>query len=158
MIGSRTATNNTGQVAPADPAALESWVSLVSVYTRRLMRAAAGNGDEGGAGDVRLLRVFEKVTADFAYPWTVDELAHRAGVSGEHLRRLCQAEWGCGPMRRVTELRMRHAASLLSTGAYTVERAAAQVGYDNPFTFSAAFKRLLGRPPSAFCPPASLRH
>jgi AraC-like DNA-binding protein len=45
---------------------------------------------------------------------------------------------------------MRRAAALLAAGAASVERAAGAVGYDNPFAFSSAFKRVIGKPPSAF--------
>jgi AraC-like DNA-binding protein len=45
------------------------------------------------------------------------------------------------PLRRVTELRLRHAASLLASELYTVECAASRVGYGNPFAFNTAFKR-----------------
>jgi len=133
-----------------EPLVTESWAALVRAYAVRLCVAATRQG--APTGDPRLQRLFATVVADLAHPWDLKALAARIGVSGEHLRRLCHAEGIASPMRRVTELRMRHAAALLASGFYTVERAAARVGYENPFAFSTAFKRVLGRSPSAFRP------
>ena len=45
---------------------------------------------------------------------------------------------------------MRRAAALLAAESYTVEAVARLVGYENPYTFSTAFKRQMGAPPSAY--------
>ena len=126
----------------ADPALLAPWAFLVSAYARRMVRP-----DDS---DSRLRRLWEGVGADLAYPWDIPALAARAGVSGEHLRRLCQRQLGRSPMRQVTALRMRQATALLASESYTVEAVARLVGYENPFAFSAAFKRHLGVSPSEY--------
>jgi AraC-like DNA-binding protein len=135
-----------------DPALLDDWARLVHGYARRIAAAAEGEGTNAAPADRRLRRLWEAVAADPAHPWDGDELATRAGMSGEHLRRLCRAELGVSPMRHVTDLRMRHAAALLASGFYTVAEVAEQVGYDNPFAFSTAFRRCLGAPPSTYRP------
>ena len=53
-------------------------------------------------------------------------------------------------MSHVTALRMRQAMALLASKSYTVETVAQQVGYENPFAFSAAFKRHQGISPSEY--------
>jgi AraC-like DNA-binding protein len=53
-------------------------------------------------------------------------------------------------MRYVTLLRMRHAAALLASDSYSVEDVARQVGYENAFAFSTAFKRLMGDSPTGY--------
>lgn len=126
----------------ADPALLAPWAFLVSAYARRMVRP-----DDG---DSRLRRLWDLVGADLASPWDIPSLATRAGVSGEHLRRLCQRQLGRSPMRQVTALRMRQATALLASESYTVEAVARLVGYENPFAFSAAFKRHLGVSPSEY--------
>lgn len=132
--------------AAPDIAILEEWVALLDAQARRIARTVAAD-----AGD-RLRPLWEAVTAEPGHPWTVEALAARAGLSGEQLRRLCHRDLGRSPMRQVAHLRMRHAASLLATGGYTVEAAAEAVGYENAFAFSTAFKRSLGQPPSCFRP------
>jgi AraC-like DNA-binding protein len=126
----------------ADPALLPPWAFLVYSYARRMVRP-----DDG---DVRLRRLWERVGADLASPWTMEALAAQIGVSGEHLRRLCHQHLGRSPMRHVTSLRMRSATVLLASESYTVEAVARLVGYDNPFAFSVAFKRHLGLSPSEY--------
>lgn len=138
-----------GGVTGADPLVTESWCALVRAYAMRLC-VAASMRHEVLPGDARLRRLFVEVAAELAHPWTLEKLAAKIHMSAEHLRRLCRAEGMESPLRRVTELRMRHAAALLAAGNYTVERAALAVGYENPFAFSTAFKRVMGRSPSAF--------
>lgn len=125
-----------------DATILEDWASLLHAQAQRIALLAET--------DHRLRRLWTEVTIDPGYPWTVETLAERARMSGEQLRRLCQREVARSPMRHVTYLRMRHAASLLASGFYTVQDAAETVGYDNPYAFSTAFKRCLGVPPSTY--------
>lgn len=120
---------------------LEHWLHLLSVYTRRLA---------GSADTHRLYPLWEIVLSDLSYPWTVAELATKAAMSEEHLRRLSLTETGVSPMRYVTRLRMRHAESLLVSGRYSIAQVAVQVGYENPFAFTTAFKRVTGLPPSQY--------
>jgi len=53
-------------------------------------------------------------------------------------------------MEHVTQIRMQHAVALLATGYYSVTAVSERVGYSSPFAFSAAFKRVLGVPPSQY--------
>jgi AraC-like DNA-binding protein len=135
--------------ATPDAEILDDWAALLAAQTQRIARIPA----VGAEPDVRLRRLWTTVHAGLARPWCVTDLAEEAGVSDEQLRRLCQQYLGRSPMQQVTHLRMRHAASLLASGAYTVEAVAHAVGYDNPFAFSTAFKRHMGAPPSTFREP-----
>ncbi|MBI3830577.1 MAG: helix-turn-helix transcriptional regulator [Planctomycetes bacterium] len=129
-------------IGPGEPGVLHAWAQLVS----RLARRIAGPLEI----DPRLWKVWEAVGADLASPWTMDALSDVSGTSTEHLRRLCQRQLGRSPMRHVAFLRMERAAALLATGAYTIEEVAFQVGYENPFAFSTAFKRFMKAPPSQY--------
>lgn len=142
--------NETIQSVAGDALISESWVALVRAYALRFCALAVSHENGVPKGDPRLVHVFAAAAADLAHPWTLDSLARLANLSSEHLRRLCRAEGMESPLRRVTELRLRHAASLLASGFYTVEHAASRVGYSNPFAFSTAFKRFFGQSPSSF--------
>jgi transcriptional regulator GlxA family with amidase domain len=122
---------------------MQLWAQLIHSYAQRILSGQAGN-------ELRLQHIWDAVNADIAYPWSNAILAERAGTSPEHLRRLCQQHLGCSPMKHVTMLRMRHAATLLAHDAYNVEAVARRVGYDNPYAFSTAFKRSMGVPPSLY--------
>ncbi len=117
----------------------EHWAALVHAHALRSVRAPSV--------DRRLLELWQEVRARLAERWDLNSLAARAGMSAEHLRRLCRAEHGMSPLRYLTRLRMQHAAGLLGLPPYTVERVAELVGYENPFAFSTAFKRVMGHPP-----------
>jgi AraC-like DNA-binding protein len=124
----------------ARPAAMFHWVELIHHHIQRFAQP--------WQQDDRLWRVWEKVAADVGRDWTLDELAHQAHVSAEHLRRLCRRALGRTPMHHVTWLRMRKAAELLSTTNLKVETVAHAVGYQNPFVFSNTFKKWIGWRPS----------
>ncbi|MDX2187499.1 MAG: AraC family transcriptional regulator [Opitutaceae bacterium] len=127
---------------PADPAALQALATLVDLHARRLANTRAG--------DDRLWRLWEAVESDLGNDWTVRLMAARVAMSEEHLRRLCQAEHGKAPMEHVFHLRMHRAAALLRTSALKLDDIAQRVGFASVYSFSAAFKRWSGLPPSNF--------
>ena len=98
----------------------------------------------------RLLAVWSAVRSDLSRPWTLADLAELAGLSGEHLRRLCQSSLGRSPMQQLTTLRVQHAAHQLATTNAKVETIAEASGYRNPFAFSNVFKKVTGVRPSHF--------
>ena len=100
--------------------------------------------------DDRLWRIWEAVENDLVRDWRLSGLAEIGCVSTEHLRRLCQQQLGRSPIQQVTYLRMRQAVDLLTGTKDKVEAVAQAVGYDNPFTFSNAFKRWTGRRPTDY--------
>ncbi|MES2459523.1 MAG: AraC family transcriptional regulator [Armatimonadota bacterium] len=126
----------------ADSTILEEWSSLLDAQARRIAQPSGM--------DSRLRRLWAEVAADPARQWAIDSLAEKAAVSGEQLRRLCWRDLRRSPMRQVTYLRMRHAASLLASDFYTIEAVARKVGYENPFAFSTAFKRVMSVTPSGY--------
>ena len=122
-----------GGLIPVDGTLLSPWAFPVAAYARRLVRPEQG--------DMRLRRLWEEVGVDLAQPWTVEALAARVGVSGEHLRRLCQRHLSRSLMSHVVSLRMRQAMALLTSDFCTIETVAQKVGYDNPFAFRTAYNR-----------------
>jgi AraC-like DNA-binding protein len=130
-------------ISQAEQTTMQSWAQLTHIYAQRILTRQTGN-------EIRLQHIWDVVNADIAYPWNNTALAEQAGMSTEHLRRLCQQYLGYSPMKHVTMLRMRHAAFLLAHDAYSVEAVAHRVGYDNPYAFSTAFKRNMGMSPSLY--------
>ena len=128
-------------IGTAEPAMVERWGEMIAHYTRRIGRSGETVG--------RLSMVWERVSADLSYPWTLSALAREASLSEESVRRICVREIGRAPMEHVAYLRMRSAASMLASHPYTLAEVSIRVGYASPFTFSTAFKRVLGFTPSA---------
>jgi AraC-like DNA-binding protein len=89
--------------------------------------------------------------AEPAAPWTVSSLADRAGVSRSTLAKRFNELVGEPPLTYLTGWRMTLAMDLLiEQESATVREVARSVGYSDPFTFSAAFKRVRGVNPSEF--------
>ncbi len=126
----------------SDQATLHHWVELIHGFVARAARPYQG--------DDRLWRVWKEVERDLARDWSLDDLAKIGHISQEHLRRLTQQQLGRSPIQQVTYLRMRRAVALLTTTQDKVETIANTVGYQNPFTFSNAFKRWTGQRPSEY--------
>ena len=125
----------------ADPAVLEAWLALVDVQAKRLIHRPQM--------PKRLADLWQEVDAALDEAWTVEKMAQVADLSERHLWLLCRRETGTSPMRHVTRLRMARAAALLPAG-HSVEAVAHQVGYEDAFGFSKAFKRYHGVSPSGF--------
>ena len=124
----------------AAPAMLHLWTELIHSYVLRFAQPHQA--------DARLWKLWEAVQKSLDYPWSLEELAHRACVCKEHLRRLCRNELGRSPMQQVTFLRMQQARHLLATTDEKVETITRQIGYTNPHTFSNTFKKWNGWRPS----------
>lgn len=122
------------------PAAFHLWTELIHGYVLRFAQPHRT--------DSRLWKLWDAVEKQIDHPWTLEELAARACVCKEHLRRLCRDELGRSPMQHVTFLRMQAARHLLSTTDDKVETITRQVGYSNPHTFSNTFKKWIGWRPS----------
>lgn len=126
---------------PARADRLELWAQVVSEYTRAIARST-GRPDP-------LWQLWADVDNALNEAWTLERLADRAGLRPEALRRTCLKHFGRSPMRQVTHLRMRRAEALLRSTSGKLFTIARQVGYQNSFAFSTAFRRWKGQPPNA---------
>jgi AraC-like DNA-binding protein len=124
------------------PSAMHHWVELIQTYVLRFAQPLQE--------DFRLWHLWENVAANLAEHWTLEKLAGKAHMSGEHLRRLCHRQLGRSPMHHVTHLRMRQAVELLASTDEKIESIALAVGYASPFAFSNAFKQSTGWRPSEY--------
>jgi AraC-like DNA-binding protein len=127
---------------PAQPTLIQEWTDLVHAYVLRF----AQSSDQ--PDQLRLL--WERVAANLADNWSLTLLAHQAGYSNEHLRRLCRRQLGRSPMHQVTYLRMKRAAEMLASTEQTIDSISHEVGYQNPFVFSNAFTKWIGWRPSEY--------
>jgi AraC-like DNA-binding protein len=125
-----------------EAAAMHHWAELVDLSARRLVKERQI--------DERLLRLWSGIETELAKPWQLDALAVRAHVGPEQLRHLCRKFYGRSPMEHLAWLRMRRAASLLERTDQKISVVAEEVGYQNAFAFSTAFKRVIGVSPRAF--------
>lgn len=136
-------------VTSGDPSLMDGWVELIHAYAMRLTHRQRGQD--------RLWRLWAEVDTDLAAAWTLQNMAERATMSSESLRRLCLRQFGQSPVQRLVHLRLKRASALLQSTPDKLDSIAQRVGYSNAFAFSSAFKRWSGLSPAAFRRQAS-RH
>lgn len=98
----------------------------------------------------RLEAVRRRIEREYTRRLTLALLARQAGMSGRELRTTFLRRFGTTPHAYLLACRMRRATTLLD-GTRGIKQVAVEVGYHNASNFSAAFKRLHGLSPSAFC-------
>jgi AraC-like DNA-binding protein len=150
--------------------------ALLEALLRDLIErlSAAGNGDGAGDGNgdiarhhadaiLLLLRelagtslaeaddlftsLWREISGSLHEPWTVPSMARRLGHSPSTPQRLSKRRFGHGAHHELLRLRMVHARDVLHRTAYPLRVVAELVGYGDPFTFSAAYRRWAGHSP-----------
>ncbi len=131
-----------------DPApALRAYVELMVVYLRRELERGS---QRQARRNQSLKAILGTVQLNLRQDWTVEKLAALAGTSRAQLHRVLPELTGRSPMRTIHALRMDRASELLIYTEHTLARIAEEIGYDNAFSFSVAFKRYTGSSPAAF--------
>jgi transcriptional regulator GlxA family with amidase domain len=81
---------------------------------------------------------------------SVADMAARAGITRQHLRRVFEQHVGYGPKKLARILRLRRALRLLDArGGTTLATVALDAGYYDQAHMNADFRDLAGRPPLA---------
>ncbi len=80
----------------------------------------------------------------------IPALAHAAGLSVAQFRRRFHAAYGAAPRAFITRRRLEAAARELAVTSAPIAAIAAACGFEDPFHFSRAFRRLHRQSPSAF--------
>ncbi len=81
---------------------------------------------------------------------TVGELAARSFMSEVYFRRLFKKLFGISPTKYIINMRIAHAAVLMSSGFYSLKEVALLSGYTDYHYFSSEFKRIKGVAPSEY--------
>jgi AraC-like DNA-binding protein len=100
-----------------------------------------------GARERRLMAaVRARIDADLAEPWSLRALGRQVGLAPRRLGTLFREAYGQGVMDYVLQQRLARARLLIEQGA-SVTQACFDTGYDNPASFSRAFRRAFGHAP-----------
>lgn len=137
-------TDGPGPAAPTDPFSL--YAVILRIQLESLLAGPPSISDEESS----LHSLWEAVRREPGRDWSIPALARHQGVSPATLHRLVSRHQGSTPGAIVDRIRMNHAARLLAHGDLPVKAVATQVGYATPYSFSAAFRRIHGCPPSDF--------
>lgn len=83
-------------------------------------------------------------------PLSVDSMADRMGMSVRSLSLKCGKHLGSSPGRLFLMYRIQNAELLLKLADKSIKEISYELGFDTPFNFSRAFKRVTGVSPSDF--------
>jgi len=100
--------------------------------------------------DDQLGRALHALHEDPSHPWTLQELAHLAGMSRSNFAQKFRHKVGRPAMEYLIHWRMLKAADMLATTSNPVGEIAQSIGYESESAFSAAFKRVLGYSPRQY--------
>ncbi len=121
-----------------------SWTNLIHQQVKKIVAPQKV--------DKRLINMLKQVAKNLSHDWTLYELAQQANLSEEHLRRLCNQQFGRSPMQQITYLRISYAKSLILNTDESIQEISHKVGYKSQFSFSNTFKKWNG------CRPTALRN
>ena len=123
------------------------FIEVVRQYIDRLP-----DGQEGwlaGLRDPLVGKGLSLLHAEPANDWNVAALARAAGASRSEFAERFACFVGIPPMQYLAKWRMQLASSLLANDA-NIASVAAEVGYGSEASFSRAFKKMVGVPPSVW--------
>ncbi|PPG26573.1 AraC family transcriptional regulator [Rathayibacter sp. AY2B9] len=131
---------------------IDRLLDVLTVSTvRRWAELAAHRGETWlTCDDAVVLAALDRLHSRPAEAWTVESLARSVNVSRATLAERFRAGVGRPPMEYLARWRLTVAADLLLDPGRTVASVAREVGYENAFAFSTAFKRQAGATPSEF--------
>ena len=131
---------------------IDRLLDVLTVATvRRWSELAANRGETWlTCDDAVVLAALDRLHSRPGEPWTVESLARSVNVSRASLAQRFRASVGRPPMEYLARWRLTVAADLLLDPDRTVASVSRQVGYENAFAFSTAFKRHSGTTPSDF--------
>jgi AraC-like DNA-binding protein len=128
---------------------------LADVLAASIIRAWVECGCSDSTGWVAAVRcpklgkVVAAIHADPARNWTVPVLAELMGASRSSFAEAFTRTLGESPAKYVAKMKMVQARRWIAQDGMRVAVAADRLGYDSEASFSRAFKRVIGHPPSA---------
>lgn len=127
---------------------------LLEVLMIEALRATGETGASPGLvralADARLANAIRAMHAEPARAWTVAELAEQAALSRSAFFERFSRTVGLAPMAYLLAWRMALAKRMLGTDRRRIADVAARIGYSSASTFSVAFTRHVGMPPTRY--------
>ena len=100
--------------------------------------------------DTVLWRMDRFLAESYSRPLQLNDIAHAAGVSRQHLLKLCRMAKRPTPMEQLYARRLDMASDLLLHTGFSIAEIADQTGFLNQFHLSRRFKQRSGKSPSAW--------
>jgi AraC-like DNA-binding protein len=127
---------------------------LLEVLLIEALRSTAGTaaspGLLHGLADARLAVTIRRMHESPTQPWTIAQLAKEAALSRSAFFERFSRAVGVSPMAYLLAWRMALAKNLLRRKEGSIAEIAERVGYSSQSTFSVAFTRYVGQPPTRY--------
>ena len=81
---------------------------------------------------------------------SLSDLVRHSGLSKSHFLRLFKEQTGHSPMDYFIQLKMQQACRLLAFGQDSIQKIGLELGYNDPYYFSRAFRKVIGMPPTKY--------
>jgi AraC-like DNA-binding protein len=118
---------------------------LLSHVALLFVQQGAGSGKR-----LDLERVKTLMTEHLHGQLNLGELAADANLSKYHFAKCFKAQSGQSPIHYFIELKMQHACYLLDSSRVPVKQVALNLGYEDAYYFSRAFKKIMGVSPATY--------
>ena len=139
------------ELRPARDVILERLLEVLLIEAlRSTARTAASPGLLRGLADERLAVAIRRMHESPTRPWTVAQLAKESALSRSTFFERFNRTVGVAPMEYLLAWRMALAKNLLRRNEGRIADVAERVGYSSASTFSVAFTRHVGLPPTRY--------
>lgn len=128
---------------------------LSEILFIQVIRAYSENASEKigylvALGDSNISHALQRIHREPERRWTLQELSRIAGLSRSSFAEKFKSLMGMPAMEYVTNWRMSLALVALKDSQKTIVEIGEEIGYQSEASFSTAFKRQFGKPPSFF--------
>lgn len=141
------------EARPGSSLVAQHLAHMMLVQALRLYLSERSHNDVGwfaALADPQLSAALGAIHADPAFPWTVQNLAERVGMSRSIFAGRFRERVGETPIAYLTRWRMMLAGEKLLHGHDTLARIADSLGYESEHAFNTAFKRVMGISPGRY--------
>jgi len=125
-------------------------VTTKPIYVTSSSIVSKRSTDTLAVSEPRLANAVNFFLHNFMKMISVDDAAHKAGLSGKILTRLFHQHFQTSPGKFLTQLRMNRIKHLLDTTDLALSAIAKQTGYGSDMSLSLAFKREYGVTPGEY--------
>lgn len=108
---------------------------------------------EDSASDQRLLyvqKVVRYIQVKYSESISIEDIAYICGLNRSYLTRLFKDASGYTPQQYLINYRIKKAKEILADSDEPIQQVAYMVGYTDTFTFSKAFKKIVGLSPTDY--------